>query len=385
MHNIIHYAETELAPFSEKPFSEVDSLILSELAYLQMDDIVAPPSRIAPTVRLRDLFRAEYFGHLFEGTFSPDDNKTLLCAAAASPRFRDIELAHCVHAFDTEAELQFFAVTFLLPDGTVYVAFRGTDGTLVGWKEDFNMAYQYPVPAQEQGAAYLNTVGALTHGPIRVGGHSKGGNLAVYAAMNALSSVRGRITDIYSHDGPGFLQSVIKSAAFSGVVDRIRKTIPESSLIGMLLQSQEAYSVVKSDRFWVLQHDPFSWTVEDGAFVSVPALSDSAVYFDRTIGAWLESISEERRRLFIDTMFDLAAATGAETFSDIAANWKECLALIYEAEKKLDPEARTVAREIVNSLVRVAFDQLDLPFFKKGGKEAQLSDPESDNKETLFS
>lgn len=355
MGNIISYVEGCLDAFKSRSITSVDSLVLSQLSYIHFDR--ALPHFSLP-VRVGDLFKAEYFEGLFGGIRVPELNRALFTAAAASPRFRDIQIFSHVSHLDCELEKQFSATCFLLPDLGVYVAFRGTDGTLVGWKEDFNMAYRFPVPAQQEGAEWLRKCAEDAVGDIRVGGHSKGGNIAVYAAMKCLPELSHRIKAVYSHDGPGFKSEVIGSAEFKAVAPIIDKTLPQSSLIGMLLQNQERYTVVKSDRFWIYQHDPFSWQTEGCDFVYEDNVTGGAEYLNSTLRDWLEQLPDDRRKMFVDTVFDVIQSTGAETFSQIAKNPRKYLPMLYEAEKRLDPECRHAAVETARGLASLAVKNL---------------------------
>ena len=174
MGNFVTYAEQTLETFDERAFSSVDSLILSWLSYFHYPDETGV--RSWDGVPLTELFRAEYFEQLFHGNWDPSGSRQLLSAMAASPRFRDLRLMGYTERRDDEAEKQFAALSFGLPDGSLYVAYRGTDSSFTGWKEDFNMAFQYPVPAQEEAALYLAEAAKHSSGTVRVGGHSKGGN-----------------------------------------------------------------------------------------------------------------------------------------------------------------------------------------------------------------
>lgn len=198
MQNIIEYVETAMESFQQRKFTTVDSLVLSKLAYLRMDGIVPlQPQKAAlfggltskqgKPVRLPELLKAEMYGSMMLNIRARENNLRFLYALAASPRFRNTTLCDYASNTDPAAEKQFAAVTMLLEDGTAYVAYRGTDSTFVGWKEDFNMAYISPVPSQEEAAEYLNKVARRLpmQMKIRTGGHSKGGNLAVYAAISA--------------------------------------------------------------------------------------------------------------------------------------------------------------------------------------------------------
>lgn len=222
--------------------------------------------------------------------------------------------------FDGDEQTQFAAATYRLPSGMLVVAFRGTDDSLVGWKEDFNMAFQYPVPAQVTAADYLARVAALwKDAPIVLTGHSKGGNLAVYAAMNAEDGVKDRIERIYSLDGPGFPEAVVNSFEYASVSDRIVKIVPDSSVVGMVLETPERCIVVKSDVEGIMQHFVFSWQMHGGEFDKVEDVASSSVTFNKALNKWLANLSKEQRERAVDALFAVLEASGAGSISAMMA------------------------------------------------------------------
>jgi len=351
MNDIISYAENGLRRFDENPFNHVDSLILSQLAYVQFDGLVPGPEDSAPFVRLGDLYKAENFPSMFKDLLYVDKNRRFFFALAASPRFRDIGLNYYVNKHDYNAEKQFSAVTYLLPDGTVFVAYRGTDLTFVGWKEDFNMAYKSPIPSQEEGVSYLDTAAGKTSGSIIVGGHSKGGNIAVYSSMYCKSTVRQRIKAVYSHDGPGFREDVFSSSAFLEVKDRIYKFVPQSSIVGMLLQNQESYMVVESRKFGILQHDPFSWIVVNGDFKYAKTVTNSSLNVNYNLSRWLRDLPDEKRELFVDALYQVIKSTNARSISDLSEIRIKNLASALKAFRKIDKETRKFVVQTIRELI----------------------------------
>lgn len=350
MDNIVSYSERMLDGFDKTPFNAVDSLILAWMSYLRFPADMASVCTWGGA-RFAELFRAELFPTLFFRIWDTESSKRLFTAMAASPRFRDIRVMGAQAHFDTEQEKQFAALSYLLPQGEIYVAFRGTDSTLVGWKEDFNMAFQYPVPSQREALEYLEEAARHTYGKIRLGGHSKGGNLAVYAAANSSNEVKARIERVYSHDGPGFPEGALESDEFLSVEDFIDKTVPQSSLIGMIMERQENYRIITSSRVSVWQHDPFSWAVEGCDFVPSEALTPDARYLDRTLNEWLSSLSREERELFVDSIYRLVSNENAETFKQLRAEWKTALPSIIEEAEKLDPTTRKFLLETAQNLL----------------------------------
>lgn len=350
MNNIITYAEETLATFDRQPFNRVDSLILSWAAYLRLPE-ERPEVHDWQGVRLGELFRAEDFGCLFQRHWDVDSSRRLLTALAASPRFRDIRVMGYTQQADPELEKQFAAMTFQWNGDEGYVAFRGTDSTLVGWKEDFNMAFQYPVPSQEAAARYLAQAAGHCKGELRVGGHSKGGNLGVYAAAHSAGEVQKRLVQVYSHDGPGFLGAVLRSGEFQAVTPKIDKTLPQSSLVGMLLEQQEEFQIVKSSRVGLWQHDPFSWLVEGNDFCFLEKLTPDAQYLDKTLNRWISSLTTAERERFVDSLYSLVDTAHIETLAQLRTQWQESVPSILRAASRLDPDTKEFLFQTGMSLV----------------------------------
>ncbi len=359
--NLVDYAQTTLDDLSAKPFNAVDSLILSQLAYLRFAEIVPGLADPSTSVRIAELLKAELIPRMLEGVRDPEHNHQLLMAVGMSPRYRDIRLAGYCEQFDLIEQKQFAAVTCLVDDHKAYVAFRGTDSTIVGWKEDFNMAFIAPVPSQVEGAIYLNGIAAAYPHDLMVGGHSKGGNIAVYAAMASNSAIRDRITAIYSHDGPGFREEVLASEAYSAVMDRVRKTLPQFSLVGMLLQQQENYRVVESRQLGILQHDPFSWVIRDGDFHYLEELANGAEHLDTVISQWLQRLDDERRELFVNTLYSVFESTGIVTFNDFSEERHQKARIALDNIRGIDGETRRFVFDTIRSLLALYVKNFRLP------------------------
>ena len=356
--NIIHCAENEKRTFASKAFCAVDSLILSQFAYFYFDGFVADITERSASVTIAAIAAKENTESLYTNLIDSKKNKKLLLALANSPRFRNIEMNYYVYKLDYAKEKQFSACTFILNDGTAYVAYRGTDSYFVGWKEDFNMAYTCPVPAQEEGVYFLNTVGALLSSRLRIGGHSKGGNLAVYAAMKCNTDIQNRIIDIFCHDGPGFREEVFASSDYRKIKDRIHLFVPQSALIGLLSEQHEKYVVIKSNRMGIMQHDPYSWLVEEGDFVYLPDVNHIAVLANKTLTKWLSSLDDKKREVFVDTLYSVIEATGAKTFYDLTEDRRDKALAALDAIRETDEETRRFVKQVVRSLVLTAVKSL---------------------------
>lgn len=356
MPGIIEYVEQELHTLEEKPFNEVDSLVLSQLVYMQLGELVPPLGRRG-SIPLSALLKAEYFDTMLHHVRAPQQNMRLLVAACASPRFRDMRLCNYVDERNEAEEKQFVAVTFLLGSRQRYLAFRGTDADVVGWKEDFNMAFRTPVPAQKAALEYLTNAVRFSRDGILLGGHSKGGNLAAYSAIHCSINIQSRIVACFSHDGPGFKDPLDSHLGFLRVQQRLHKTMPESALVGMLLEHQEHYSVVKSDRLGIMQHDPFSWQVENGAFVKMEEISAGARHMNATLNAWLNTQTDAQRERFVEVLFGVLESCSIHSFAEDEWDWQQ-IPVLLEALKNIDGETRKMLLKTFKELALLAVHNL---------------------------
>ncbi len=335
----------------EMPMNDVDSLILCQFAYLKFDGMVPGVKENAPSVTLKQLAEHADYEKLFADERYEKVNRALFAKMLKGRRFRNMKLNCHINIIEKEWETQFAAVTLLLEDGTMYIAFRGTDETIVGWKEDFNMAFLSPVPGQAYSVKYLNTVTRKLHNPFFVGGHSKGGNLAVYSAMNCAPGVQERICKIYSMDGPGFRPEVLEDCGYRNIADKVVKIVPSASLIGMLFEYDTNYRVVESKTIGLLQHDPYSWRVRDGKFVEAQELDSGRMVLDDAINEWLLSLDEKQIKTFVEALFQVIDASQAEDLISFTADWKKSLNGIASALKEVDEETVHMVKAIMKSLM----------------------------------
>ncbi len=305
--------------FDAVPVCEADNLIFSLLSYMDLDGIVPAPGDGCITMREA---AKEYFFVREEippkplGLIVPAEIVGLFRALADAPRFRDLPLCGYVNEICEAREMQFSAMTIRLPDGGAFVAFRGTDDTIVGWREDFNLSYMDEVPSQRKAADYLNALDLPPDMPLYVGGHSKGGNLAVWGAVHADESIRRRILRAYSNDGPGFSAGMIRSEAYLALADRISVFVPDDSLVGLLLEHDENYVVVKSTRKGLFQHDALTWEILGGSFVRSDGLSKRGLRAETVIRERIDSMTREEKATFVRLLFTVLESTGAKTLTD---------------------------------------------------------------------
>ena len=301
--------------FDRSPFRPVDGLILSALAYVHFGALVPEgPDAPVPLGRAAEGYLS--LPPARRGRCRCGDDLRLLRALAEAPRFARLGLCRQADRFVPREETQFAALTVLLEDGSAFLAFRGTDGTLVGWKEDFNLSFLDVVPAQLEAADYVQTFAAGFSGPLRLGGHSKGGNLAVAGAALAGMKARDQIRSVWSFDGPGLNAYLLARPGYSELLTRIRSFVPKSSVVGLLLAHEEPYTVVDSDQDGLLQHDPYSWQVQGPGFVRLEEVDPGSRLIDRTLKNWLAGLTNAQREAVADTLYELLSSGDATTVKE---------------------------------------------------------------------
>ena len=419
MSNILDLVNNDFTNFKDRKFNAVDSLILCELAYVCMPESIPKyndDSNVLSTVPLSELLRTEDFSSMFSsGSTKVDEfRKSLLLAVAASPRYRGMRVGEVLERFDESkvddsCEQQFAAVTFDLTDCVGYrcfvVAFRGTDNTLVGWKEDFNMAFRCPVPAQESAAEYLLSIARRVHknycnnsvnnnifhrifgyfanlfgkkteqadmsqsytlqndivnqnndSNIFVVGHSKGGNMAAYATMR-LDAENQQLGDlvskIYSMDGPSFGSDVVDPKVFSRVVSRIEKVVPQSAFIGLIMDTGVPYKVTLAESIGLMQHFGMYWQVKDGDFDYCDHVTPRALAVSKAANDWMLNLSFEERKRRIDGVYNALTSLGYPTFDEISAHWSELLPKILSIATHMDSKTYELIRNIMSAFTGV--------------------------------
>ena len=401
MSNVIDLLRNDFSTFAQRKFNAVDALILCELSYINMPTYVPKycdnPKNIS-TVSINELLRIEEYSSMF-ASGSPKVDKfrrKLLLAVASSPRYRGIRVGEYLERFDESnidesLEQQFAGVTFDLSNcegidnpHTLVVAYRGTDSTLVGWKEDFNMAFRCPVPAQESAAEYLTSVAQRyskrypnknffnkifanklfarfskssvdlqNNNPnIIVVGHSKGGNMAAYAAMrlDATSQKLGDlVSKIYSMDGPGFASDVVDTSVFANVSSRIEKVVPQSAFIGLIMDTGVPYKVTFADSIGLMQHLGMYWQVKDGDFDYCDCVTPRALAVSKAANEWMMNLPFEERKRRIDSVYSIFSSLGYSTFDEISSHWSDVVPKLLKITMHIDSKTYELIRSVMSA------------------------------------
>ena len=298
-------------------FNVIDNLVLSCVSYVEMDEIFNENG--PDELNLKEISDI-YFEKIFdkkefrEGSVLKDGPE-ILKMISNTDRYRNVRVRNYVSLNDTERTLQFAAMEFMLSDNTSYIAFRGTDDTVVGWKEDFMLAMM-ETEAEKETVAYINRIAAGTGRDLYVGGHSKGGHLAVFAAAECDSSIRERIIKIYSNDGPGFMKETASGKDIKAILPKLVSIIPEEAVVGLLMNPVGTPVVVKSIAFALRQHNPATWCLEGKSLVTTAGVSKGATAFRRLIKESLGKMSREELDEFVENLFSVFENAGALTLTD---------------------------------------------------------------------
>ncbi|MCI2240818.1 Mbeg1-like protein [Adlercreutzia faecimuris] len=369
---LLDYLDTQFATFEREPFNPLDAAALTQFAMVRGKGVIPALHERADFADVRtvvrnalgprrrpahfcDLLRAEDFPTMFTG-LDPDRLKQNLFALAASPRFRAMTASAYLSLFDVERETQFAAVTLTYKRDFAFIGFRGTDTSRTGWKEDFNMTFSAPVPAQEQALRYLETMAPHLPRRIYLGGHSKGGNLAEYAALKASPAVQERLERVFILDGPGFKDGLFTAEDYAPVLGKLHKVVPESSLVGILLDSQAPLRVAPSSAKGIAQHSVFTWEVDDGDhdFRYLDDLPDATKDTAATLRVWLSRYDDAERQQVVEALFRAIDASGAEDALDFLAGGPHALGLLTNAALRVDGADRAVVFDAVRSYVEVS-------------------------------
>ena len=335
----------------DRPFKELDVLALTELTYLPFDRIVPQGDTTNIEVRLSDAVELVDRTTDFIVT---DKHLQLVDILATSKRFKNLKLLNYVDEYDPDVQKQFAAMTYRLTMDVYLVVFRGTDDTLIGWKEDFHMTYMDHVPSQRRAASYLQHVmKEFPKGRFMVAGHSKGGNLAAYACSYLPDHLIERVDAIYCYDAPGLNKAIIETEGYQRIAHLVHRFVPQGSIVGMMLEVPEPATIVKSLAFGgFAQHDAFTWMVEKDGFGTLDQTSPDSQQTDETLKQWVRETSADEPKKFFDTFFGIFLDAGITSINDLR-NLKNFSKIkdIFQNAQDLDPTEREMLERLAKQLI----------------------------------
>ena len=339
----------------QSEFNEIDNLILARFSYFPFDKII----RENEIATIKELSRRFSNQDVTKLPILWKDDVELFPLMGNSKRFGGMLATQYINKIDAEQEKQFSAITVLMPNDIIYVSYRGTDNTIVGWKEDFNMSFKSHIASQISAKQYLEEIAKeYPSSKIIIGGHSKGGNIAVYAATFASKDVKDRIINVYNNDGPGFCEDVIETPEYQEILSRVHTYIPQSSIIGRLMNHKEKYTIVESVQKGIMQHDLYSWQILGKEFITLPNVTNESEFIDKTIKEWLENVEPAKREQVINVIFEILNSTDAQTTKELRKNLFSNIKVILEKYKNIDPETKEMIAQTANALIKIVKNNL---------------------------
>lgn len=333
----------------ESNFNEVDGAIMARLSYLRFDKIDISKSQTLEeaSAQMKDIPNEEF---LYNG------DKELIYNLGKSARFKNLIVSDYIKINDKDAEKQFGAITIHLSDEEMYVSFIGTDSTLYGWKEDFNMSFMDNVPCQVSGKEYLENIAKkYPRKKIRVGGHSKGGNVAIYSVLTASQDIKNRVIQVYNYDGPGFSKNFINKYETQDIINKIKTFIPQDSIIGRILYHKEEINIVLSSEKGIYQHDIYSWQIEDGKMTRVEKNTEKSEEINKILIALLENTTPENRKVFVDAVFELFFSIEVDTLSELKSELPTSIPKMVQASKEISKEDKKTIIDLLRIFAKIYF------------------------------
>jgi hypothetical protein len=348
--------------FDQIPFNPVDNIVFSQLSYLPMEGIVpGPQDRGGITIEELAIKYEKKHKNSSSGLtndITVNDAISVIKAIGSTIRYKDCKVFGYTNNIDLAQEKQFAAFCAIIGSKhfsrKMLVVFRGTDMTLVGWKESFNMSFITSIPSQKEAVFYLEKIAGRSHYPLIIAGHSKGGNLAIYASAFCSKVTQSRIAAIYSNDAPGFHKQVIQSKGYKAIRARIKAFIPQSSLVGMLFEHGETPMVIKSNANGPMQHNLCSWEVTHNNMADAGELTEQSRFIDNIICKWIDQIDDEQRQQFIQAIYKILVSCDAHSLADLTDDWKNTAGSIINALLNMDKPTKKLMVKIIGDLFKTA-------------------------------
>jgi hypothetical protein len=345
--------------FDQSPLNEIDTMIFSMLSYIDFSPVFSEfnlDTRYSMVEIEKILSAAGAFNNAEKMMDFDKECLSILQIVASTKRYSAMKVFGYYEYFKISKDTQFSAISYMLEDNSIVVAFRGTDTSLVGWKEDLAMSFCTKIGSQQKGVEYLNKISKVNDEPLYIAGHSKGGNVAIYAAIKSDESIQNRIVKVFNFDGPGFNKKAVSKEEYDILgVEKIVTIIPQASVVGILLQHEEPFSIAySSKKTGIFQHYPTTWEVDVTGFKRVEGIKNESQYFDETIHTFLDGLSEKELEFFVDTIFNSLQAGGAVTLLDLSKTRGKAFTAIRKYYLETPKETRKQVEAVLKSFFKVS-------------------------------
>ena len=350
--------------FDKVAFNKIDALLFAQISYALLDGVV--PESFTEKKTLPQLAKdfsslPDYEERINIGFLINNRTTELMIKSSEAERYRKVEVCGFRSIYNEENVEQFAAMTFII-DGKPLIAIRGTDDTIIGWKEDFNIAWLEQIPAQKDALEYFKEAAEALEGDFILAGHSKGGNLVINTAVKCGKELQKRVKEVYNFDGPGFNPDFFKLAEYKAVEDRIQSFYPGFCVVGMIFHHPKKFEIVQSDGFAFWQHDAMNWQIMGADFINEGKFADESRLFNIAFNKWIDKLNLNQRKDFVETMFCILEASGAKTNNEIEKDALKATARMVTAYAEMDKGKRKELKKILSMFKDVITD--DIPIFK---------------------
>lgn len=332
--------------FEEREFNNIDALVIARISYMYFDEVFKENEK---ELNISEVLKRYVNTKNIEQKTMWLPDIELAKLLMKSKRYMNLVVSDYLNVIDNTKEKQFAALTITVNEKTKIVSFRGTDNTVIGWKEDFNLSFEDNIPAQRSSVKYLNRIMEESKGNIITIGHSKGGNLAIYSSIFIDDKYRDRIKSIYNFDGPGFNSKILNDKRYLEITDRIKTFIPEDAIVGIIMNRNENYMVVKSSADSIMQHDIYSWELEISDFKYLENLSKNSILLGKSIASWLNNIDIDERKKFVDLLFD-GLTESSLNLNEIGKNISLIGKVLYKSITEPD------IRDMLSKTIKIIYD-----------------------------
>ena len=363
MSNLIDYLEkVKDMPFDQEPLNILDKVCINEIGYLTYEKWLSA-SDLQKTINLHDYADGKDLNPDYSFMVTKE-RVELAEAMVRSRRFAGLSLSSYRSVLDKEVEKQFAAMIFSLPElDYQHIVFRGTDDSVIGWKEDFQLTYSREIPAHRSAIAFLSEHLPNLSGHITVSGHSKGGNLALYSAVQSSTALREQIAELLLLDSPGLMKSLLEKPSYQEVKAKMTVIRPQDSVVGVMLYWDMRAQLVASEGIGFAQHNALSWEVDLAIndFVHEDHPTEMSQRLEETFQEWIETLPNQQLKQVCDLFFDTILDSGIESLDDLGI---KTLPKLGQEFGNLTDQQKKVLQDGFNQLLSI--------FWKSGNKKSSL-------------
>lgn len=341
---IVNYGNND---FNELPYNRIDDMILARFSNLPFYKI-----SLEKKETIYSIFQK--FKKLKSDEFLYKGDETLIYNLGDCHRFKNMLVSNYEYKVDNINEKQFTAISIHINETEIYISYGSTDDSLTGWKEDFNLGFMDKIPSQIDGTNYLKNLSNLYNKNIRLGGHSKGGNIAIVSACNVEKSIQNRMLSISNYDGPGVTKYIADSESYQNILNKIFTIIPQNSIIGRIFEHKENFSIIESIEKGIYQHDIYSWQISGTSIVALNSCTKFSENFNEIFTDFLDKTNILERKIFVNALFTLIKSININSMSAFLQFKKINLIKMFKNNYIIEETDRKIVNKLIFSFFKIS-------------------------------